>query len=118
VLVLALFILTLYYIYKSKNRKSNTIVSSKNQLKLSLMQAPAGAMVPYGNGIPNNNNPNVVDEPATEVELTDAELNELLQIILAEIGNTNVIDSQLLQSLGMYTDTVIAFLEALGYIIS
>jgi hypothetical protein len=117
VLVLGLFILTLYYIYKI-NSNSNTIVSSKNQFKLSLSQALTGAMVPYGNGVPNNNNPNVVDEPTTEVELTDAELDELLQIILAEIGNTNIIESQLLQSLGMYTETVRAFLEALGYIIS
>jgi len=78
-------------------------------LRLSL----TGAMVPYGNPNPNH----LYDGATTVVELTDAELNELLQIVFAEIGDSNLISVELLQSLGLYTDTVVALLNALGYII-
>jgi hypothetical protein len=119
VVVAGLLIFTLYYLYinKSKINTSNTIVNSNNKINSQLLQANAGgAMVPYGNAVPNNDYfPN---DPTTVVELTDAELNELLQIIFAEIGNSNIIEVQLLQSLGMYTDTIVAVLQALGYIIN
>jgi hypothetical protein len=116
VIVLGLFIFTLYYFNKKKT--SNTIVNSNNQLNYQFLKsnAPAGAIVPYGNAVPNNDY--IPYEPTTVVELTDAELNELLQIVFAEIGNSNIIEVQLLQSLGMYTDTIVTVLQALGYIIN
>jgi hypothetical protein len=104
VMVLGLFIYTLYCFITTKTfHLFNTKSNSQLNLQKSLT---AGALVPYGNG-----------EATTVVELTDAELNELLQIVFEEIGNGNIIEVQLLQSLGLYTDTVVSLLEALGYII-
>jgi hypothetical protein len=102
VIVLGLFIFTLYWFFSTKSFhyfKSNSQLNLQNSLI-------AGAIVPYGN-----------NEATTVVELTDAELNELLQIVFAEIGNSNIIEIQLLQSLGLYTDTVVSLLQALGFII-
>jgi hypothetical protein len=75
-----------------------------NELRLQFLRLSlVGAVVPH--------------VPSTTVEVTDDELRELLEIILIEIGNTNMISAEYLASLGLYTNTVIAYLEALGYII-
>jgi hypothetical protein len=104
VIVLGLLIYTLYWFFTTKSFPFfNTKSNSQLTLQKSLI---AGAVVPYGN-----------NEATTVVELTDAELNELLQIVYAEIGNSTTIEVQLLQSLGLYTDTVVSFLQALGFII-
>jgi hypothetical protein len=106
-----------------KNKSSlslYTAISSNLKLRLlKLSLSTGGAVVPYGNAVPNNNNNNNndFDGATTEVELNDADLNELLQIVFAEIGNSNIISVELLQSLGLYTNTVVSALEALGYII-
>lgn len=57
-----------------------------------------------------------VVEPTTVVNLTDEELQALLEPILSEIVG-NVISAAHLHSLGLLTPTVTAFLEGLGYII-
>lgn len=54
----------------------------------------------------------------TVVELSDEELNQLLEVVFREIGSSNEISAALLHSLGLYTSSVISYLEALGYIIS
>jgi len=75
-------------------------------------------MVPYGNAAPNNNNMDWFnDEATTVVEVADADLNELLQVVFQEIGNSNLISVELLQSLGLHTETVVSYLQNLGYII-
>src|ERR1700753_4099041 len=56
-------------------------------------------------------------ENSTSVGLTDEELNELLQVVFREIGESHEISAALLQSLGLYTETVVRYLEAMGYII-
>ena len=53
----------------------------------------------------------------TVVYVTDAELNEILQIVYREIGTSREIGVALLQSLGLYTSTVVEYLIRLGYII-
>jgi hypothetical protein len=53
----------------------------------------------------------------TVVYVTDAELNEILQIVFSEIGTSREIGVALLQSLGLYTSTVVQYLIYLGYII-
>jgi hypothetical protein len=57
-----------------------------------------------------------VADPTTVINLTDEELQALLEPILSEIGG-NVISATYLHSLGLLTPSVIAFLEGLGYII-
>jgi hypothetical protein len=111
--------LTFFYssygnIFSFSNKRINTAVATKFRL-LQLSLSSIGAIVPYGNAIQNDDD--VFDGPTTEVELTDAELQELLQIVFAEIGDSNVISVELLQSLGLYTDTVVSLLQAIGYII-
>jgi hypothetical protein len=54
---------------------------------------------------------------STVVELSDDELNQLLQVVFDEIGSSIEISAALLQSLGLYTPSVISYLEQLGYII-
>jgi len=116
VITAILFIYTFY-----DNIFFNNKTQTSNKFKFHTLASAGGALVPYGNPVPNNNdhypNNDVFDEVTTVVELTDAELNELLQIVFAEIGNSNLISVQLLQSLGLYTDTVVSVLESLGYII-
>jgi len=107
-------------IFKTNTNKKfihylNNIAPNKNLRLLKLSFTSAGAMVPYGNAVPNNNAN--FDGATTVVELTDADLNELLQIVFAEIGNSNLISVELLQSLGLYTDTVVFILTSLNFII-
>jgi hypothetical protein len=97
-----------FYLFTSKGLNLNP---SHKLIRFTL----GGAVVPHGNGVPNGDYAH--DGATTVVELTDAELNQLLQIIFAEIGNSNLISVNLLQSLGLYTDTVVSLLESLGYII-
>jgi hypothetical protein len=52
------------------------------------------------------------------VDLTDEELNDLLQVVFREIGESTEIAATLLQSFGLYTTTVVSYLEALGYTIT
>jgi len=99
---------TVIYFISIKNqiftavKNISNIVS--NELRLQFLRLSlVGAVVPH--------------IPTTTVEVTDDELRELLEIILIEIGNTHMISAEYLQSLGLYTNTVIAYLEALGYII-
>lgn len=121
ILILALIIFTFYtinYYNIIMNSKPYFTFSfaSKNHfrfLKYSLISG--GAMVPYGEALENEDF--IYEAPSSIVELTDAELNELLQIVFAEIGNSNLISVDLLQSLGLYTDTVVSLLTSLGYII-
>lgn len=53
----------------------------------------------------------------TLVELSDSELNQLLEIVFREIGNSTDIPMSLLNSLGLYTPTVVLYLQNLGYTI-
>jgi hypothetical protein len=54
---------------------------------------------------------------STAVELTDNELNDMLQVIFNQIGTSKYISFGILESLGLNTASVIQYLEALGYII-
>jgi hypothetical protein len=53
----------------------------------------------------------------TVVQLTDQDLNELLEPILSEVVGNHITASFLAQ-FGLYTPTVVAYLENLGYIIT
>ena len=53
----------------------------------------------------------------TEVFLSDRDLWELLSFVIDVSGNGNTISAELLTSLGLYTDSVLAYLEFLGYLI-
>ena len=54
---------------------------------------------------------------ASEVSLTDVDLWELLKYAIQESGNTNIIRAEILQELGLYTNSIIAYLISFGYII-
>jgi hypothetical protein len=122
ILIMAIIVGEFTFFYSSygnififSNQTSNTALTTKFRL-LQYCLSSIGAMVPYGNAVQNDDN-DVFDGPTTEVELTDAELQELLQIVFDQIGDSNVISVELLQSLGLYTDTVVSLLQAIGYII-
>jgi hypothetical protein len=51
----------------------------------------------------------------TDISLTDADLWELLKYVIEQSGNTNIIRAELLESLGLYTNSVIAYLTEFGY---
>lgn len=53
----------------------------------------------------------------TSVSLSDADLNDLLEVLWQEIGNSTEISAALLKSLGLYTPTVVSYLIELGYTI-
>jgi NADH:ubiquinone oxidoreductase subunit 6 (subunit J) len=53
----------------------------------------------------------------TVVELSDTELNELLQVVYNQIGDSKEISLALLHSFGLDTVSVIQYLQTLGYII-
>jgi hypothetical protein len=101
------------YIFPTKDHSSNKSLVPYNNFRLQNIVS-AGALVPYGGGAPNGD---MHDGASTVVELTDAELNELLQIVFDQIGNSNLISIELLQSFGLDTETVINYLTSLGYII-
>jgi len=62
--------------------------------------------------------PSIDTAQTTVVAVSDEELNQLLEVVYKEIGPTNEISSVLLESLGLYTSTVVSYLETLGYIIT
>lgn len=116
ILILCIHTIIFYkkVIVPNYNKTQTSHISLKERLfKISLIAG--GAMVPYGEPL----EPEDFDyeAPTTIVELTDAELNELLQILFQEIGDSNIITVELLESLGFYTDTVVSVLTALGYFI-
>jgi hypothetical protein len=116
IILTAIIIGTYLYTYFNKTVKNNSLTYLSPNRKVNLIKlASAGALVPAGNQIPNNNP--LFDAPTTVVELTDAELNELLQILFAEIGNSHFISIDTLQSLGLYTDTIVFLLTSQGFII-
>lgn len=53
----------------------------------------------------------------TVVEVTDAELDELLEFVLSSVGPSKEISIAYLHSLGLYANSVLTYLEGLGYII-
>jgi len=112
VIIMALYLYT-YYIETVKNHSLSFPALTVNERLLKLSLSSAGAVVPYGGQTPNNNAP--IDGETTVVELTDADLNELLEVVFDEIGDTDLISIELLQSLGLYTDSVVTFLTSLGY---
>lgn len=119
IIVVAVIILGLHaYTYYNKIFKKNFsffpsfLLPYTNNLRF-LKFVPGGAIVPYGNAVTGD----AYEGATTVVELSDADLNELLQILFAEIGNSNLISIELLQSLGLYTDTVVSVLTAIGYTI-
>jgi hypothetical protein len=115
-LIAVIIIGTYLYTFYNKTVKNNSLTYLSPNRKVNLIkQASAGAIVPAGNQIPNNNA--LFDVPTTVVELTDAELNELLQILFAELGNSHFISVETLQSLGLYTDTIVTLLTSQGFII-
>jgi len=54
---------------------------------------------------------------STVVEVLDSDLNELLEVVFREIGSSTEIPVSLLNSLGLYTPTVVVYLQNLGYTI-
>jgi hypothetical protein len=120
ILILAVIIFCIYtYNYYNIIMKINNNLphsfASNNKFRSLKYSLTGGALVPYGQALDNEDF--IYEAPSSIVELTDAELNELLQIVFAEIGNSNLISVELLQSLGLYTDTVVSLLTSLGYII-
>lgn len=53
----------------------------------------------------------------TVVMLTDAELQELLQIVFNQLNGSTLISITLLESLGLNTASVISLLQKIGYTI-
>lgn len=51
------------------------------------------------------------------VEVTDAELDELLEYVLSSVGPSKEISIVYLHSLGLYANSVLAYIESLGYTI-
>jgi hypothetical protein len=64
-----------------------------------------------------NNVISQAQEITTEVFLPDIDLWELLRYAVETAGNSNIISAELLESLGLYTNSVIAYLNLFGYII-
>jgi hypothetical protein len=116
VIIFSIYTYHYYNIIMKINHKLPLSCTSKNHFRfLKYSLSSVGAIVPYGQPIENEDF--IYEAPSTIVELTDAELNELMQIVFAEIGNSHLISVELLQSLGLYTDTVVSLLTSLGYII-
>lgn len=54
---------------------------------------------------------------ASEITLSDSDLWELLKYVIEESGNGNIISADLLVSMGLYTNSILAYLNAFGFII-
>jgi len=78
---------------------------ANNQLNVQLMYLIINAV--------NANSVNM----ASQISLSDIDLWELLRYAIQESGNTNIISAELLQSLGLYTNSILAYLISFGYII-
>ena len=59
----------------------------------------------------------LVKSTSTVVYLSDAELNELLQIVFSQLEGSTLISITLLESLGLNTASVISLLQSIGYTI-
>jgi hypothetical protein len=57
------------------------------------------------------------DGISTVVALSDADLNELLQIVFSQLSGSTLISITLLESLGLNTPSVISLLQKIGYTI-
>ena len=53
----------------------------------------------------------------TVVALADSELQQVLQILFVELNGSQYVTVALLKSLGLFSDSIIAYLHYLGYII-
>jgi len=58
-----------------------------------------------------------VQDFTREVFLSDTDLWELLRFVIEQASPGNIISAELLVSLGLYTNSVIAYLNLFGYII-
>jgi hypothetical protein len=120
IVILVLSLNTIIYFLINKNNIFTAvhIISNivSNELRYNYLKLALGpittAIVPY-----KKTTQTTSTTSTTEVELTDEELMELLEVVFNEVGNRNMISAEYLQSLGLYTQTVISYLEALGYII-
>jgi hypothetical protein len=54
---------------------------------------------------------------STLIEITDVELNALLQLVFNSIGASKIIPISLLDSLGLNSESVIYYLMSIGYYI-
>jgi len=54
---------------------------------------------------------------STVVYLTDADLNQLIQILIIQLNGSIIIPITLLDNLGLNTATVISYLQSVGYYI-
>jgi len=104
IFVFGLFAYTFYNIFTNILRPSNTNVGVYNKFKLALIRLSSIGTVS-------------TKVQSTVVQLTDEELNSLLEVVFREIGSSNQISIGLLNSLGLYTPTVVSYLQSLGYII-
>lgn len=103
----ALFLSILIYTHYISFYKIATVHKLSYYFKINLLRlAPMNGVVSK-----------VIAERTTVVRLTDNELNELISLLLQEIGNTNQITVAQLQSFGLYTQTVVDYLTNLGYTI-
>jgi hypothetical protein len=101
---ISLFCIFIYTFYN--NIFTTGLIPCNNKFKLSLIRLSfTGGVIAKA------------EAPATEVTLTDEDLNSLLEYLFSQIGNSNQIPVELLESLGLYTSTVVTYLEGLGYII-
>lgn len=109
--VLVIFLYNYYdNIFSIFNFSSNYKIKNLQQSLLNIRLALIGGALATPEQISNAVN-------TTVVTLTDEELNELILALISEIGNSNIISVSLLQSFGLYTHSVMAYLESLGYII-
>jgi len=117
-IILAVIVLIIFlYIYSDKifsifNKPSKNKIGLYKRLKISLQNKKLALIGALATTKQLSNAVNT-----TVVNLTDEELNQLLDAFLSEIGTSNIISVTLLQSWGLYTPTVMSYLEALGYII-
>ena len=111
-LVLSVFIYTIYNIFTTVQYTSNTNVGVFNKLnfKLQYLLLRLSFVGTVSTHVNNSTH-------STVVSLTDDELHSLLDFVFAQSGNSNLISRELLISLGLHTSTVINYLQSLGYII-
>ena len=105
---LSIFSVFIYIFYNNiftpVTTPSNTNVRLFNKFKLGLIRLSfSGTVSTY--------------VKTTEVTLADEDLNSLLAILFRELGASTEITAAHLASLGLYTSTVIEYLQGLGYTI-
>jgi hypothetical protein len=103
--IFGVFIYTFYdNIFTPVTRPSNTNVGPFNFIKQALIRLSFCGTVS-------------THVKTTEVTLGDEELTSLLEVLFREVGSATEITVGHLASLGLYTSTVIEYLQGLGYII-